>query len=73
MILAATDELGALAVYGLYLIDLVQTVCITDVAWATFCKGWGKPSVLVITVWGFSITPAVSGLSKCCTVLGLIL
>jgi hypothetical protein len=72
LIFAATDELGALTVYGLYLADLVQTVFITDVAWTTFCKGWGNPSALVTTDWGFAMTPVVSGLSKRCAVLDLM-
>jgi len=64
------DELGA--AYGVYLIDLVQTACITDAAWTTLCEGWRNPSALMITNWSFYMTPIVSGLSKCCAVLDLI-
>ncbi|KAI0299867.1 hypothetical protein BC826DRAFT_715853 [Russula brevipes] len=49
-------------VYGLYLLDLVQTVFVTDVAWAALCAGWGNRKALVYTPWGFSMTPIASGL-----------
>ncbi|KAH9980494.1 hypothetical protein BJV74DRAFT_981662 [Russula compacta] len=49
-------------VYGLYLLDLVQSVLITEVAWVVLCPGWGKSTSLVYTSWGFSLTPVVSGL-----------
>ena len=64
------DELGV--AYGLYLADIVQTACVTDAAWTTLCEGWGKPSVLMITDWSFSMTPVVNSLSTCCAVLDLI-
>jgi len=73
LIFATTfDELKLGAVYGLYLVDLVQTACVTDAAWTTLCEGWGNPSALMITNWSFSMTPLVSGLGKCCAVLDLI-
>jgi hypothetical protein len=59
----SNDELGV--VYGLYLLDLGQTVFVTDVAWAALCAGWGNRKALVYTPWGFSMTPVASGLSKC--------
>jgi len=52
------------AVYGLYLFDLVQTVIVTDSTWVTLCAGWGNPTTLVHTTWSFSMIPVVSGLSK---------
>lgn len=48
--------------YGLYLVDIVQTACVTDSAWTTLCEGWGKPSALIITDWSFSMTPVVNSL-----------
>jgi len=56
------DELGA--AYGLFFLDLVQTACTTSVAWSILCAGWGDPTVLMHTGWGFALTPVVSGLSK---------
>jgi len=49
-------------VYALYLFDLAQTVIVTDSAWVALCAGWGNPTSLVHTTWGFSMIPVVSGL-----------
>jgi hypothetical protein len=55
-------ELGA--AYGLYLLEIGQTVLATEIAWAGFCAGWGTPSAFLHINWGFSMNPFVSGLSK---------
>ena len=55
-------ELGA--AYGLYLLDIGQTVLVTENAWAALCAGWGIPDALLYINWGFSMNPLVSGLSK---------
>jgi hypothetical protein len=52
------------AAYGLYLLEIGQTVFATEIAWADFCAGWGIPSALLHINWGFSMNPLVSGLSK---------
>jgi hypothetical protein len=56
------NELGA--AYGLYLVELGQTVLVTDIAWVELCAGWGIISALSKNDWGFSMTPLASGLSK---------
>ncbi|KAI0253262.1 hypothetical protein BJV78DRAFT_1281075 [Lactifluus subvellereus] len=48
-------------VYGLYLLEIAQTVVATNVAWSTLCAGWGNPRVLVHTSWGFAMIPVVNG------------
>jgi len=48
-------------VYGLYLLEIGQTVVVTNVAWNTLCVGWGNPRVLVHTSWGFAMIPAMNG------------
>ncbi|KAH9958992.1 hypothetical protein BC827DRAFT_536600 [Russula dissimulans] len=48
-------------VYGLYLLDIIQTVFTTEGAWRALCVGWGDPSSLIHTSWGFSMIPVVSG------------
>ena len=55
-------ELGA--AYGLYLLEIGQTVLATDIAWGDFYAGWGTPSALLQINWGFSMNPLVTGLSK---------
>ena len=52
------------AAYGLYLLEIGQTVLVTEIAWADFYVGWGIPSALLHINWGFSMNPLVSGLSK---------
>ncbi|KAH9958995.1 hypothetical protein BC827DRAFT_1217005 [Russula dissimulans] len=49
-------------VYGLYVLDLTQTMIVTDSAWGALCSGWGNPTSLVHTTWGFPMVPIVSGL-----------
>ncbi|KAF8481656.1 hypothetical protein DFH94DRAFT_403736 [Russula ochroleuca] len=51
--------------YGLYLLEIVQTVLVTEIAWADLCAGWGIPSALLSIDWGFSMTPVASGLIAC--------
>lgn len=60
--LVIANELGA--AYGLYLLELGQTVLVTQIAWGDLCTGWGIPSALTRTDWGFSMNPVASGLSK---------
>ena len=55
-------ELGA--AYGLYLLELGQTLLATELAWADLCAGWGIESTLSKINWGFSMTPIANGLSK---------
>jgi hypothetical protein len=61
------DELGA--AYGLYLLDLVQTVFVMNFAWTALCGGWGNAAALMHTNWCFSMTPIVGGMSEWCAVL----
>ena len=55
-------ELGA--AYGLYLLEIGQSVLVTEIAWADLSAGWGIPDSLLHIDWGFSMTPPASGLSK---------
>lgn len=58
------------AAYGLYLLEIGQSVLVTELAWYYLCAGWGIPSSLLHIDWGFSMTPPASGLSKwLCAVL----
>jgi hypothetical protein len=50
--------------YGLYLLEVGQSVLVTEIAWHYLCAGWGVPSSLLRIDWGFSMTPPASGLSK---------
>jgi len=51
--------------YGLYLLEIVQTVLITELAWRDLCVGWGIPTVVSQNNWGLSMTPLAGGLSNC--------
>jgi hypothetical protein len=55
-------ELGA--AYGLYFLELGQSVLVTELAWVDLCAGWGIKSTLIQIDWGFSMTPVANGLSK---------
>jgi hypothetical protein len=50
--------------YGLYLLEIGQTVLVTGIAWRDLCAGWGNPSAFAQNNWGFSMTPLAGGLSK---------
>jgi len=52
------------AAYGLYLLELGQTMLVTELAWADLCAGWGIESTLVLVGWGF-LNPIANGLSEC--------
>ncbi|KAI0291511.1 hypothetical protein B0F90DRAFT_1391770 [Multifurca ochricompacta] len=47
------------AVYGLFVLDTIDSVITTDVAWKMLCRGWGKPETLIKTDWGFAMTPVI--------------
>jgi len=49
-------------VYGLYFLDIIQTVLTTQGAWRALCSGWGSPSSLIHTTWGFAMIPVASGI-----------
>jgi hypothetical protein len=51
--------------YGLYLLELAQTVFVAQMAWADLCAGWGISSALSHIGWGFSMNPIVCGLIAC--------
>ena len=55
-------ELGT--AYGLYVLELGQTLLVTELAWDDLCAGWGIESNLLHIDWGFSMSPIVNGLSK---------
>jgi hypothetical protein len=63
------DELGA--AYCLYILDLVQTLFATVVAWTSLCQQWGNPGALMHTNWSFSMFPVISGASEWTAVLDL--
>ncbi|KAI0297583.1 hypothetical protein B0F90DRAFT_1633991, partial [Multifurca ochricompacta] len=49
-------------VYGLYILDIIQTVFCTDIVWSVVCSGWGKPRALRHPNWGFWGAPIISGI-----------
>lgn len=51
--------------YGLYILELGQTVLVTELAWTDLCAGWGIESTLLRIDWGFSMTPIANGLIAC--------
>ncbi|KAN0118011.1 hypothetical protein V8E52_005598 [Russula decolorans] len=51
--------------YGLCLLELGQTVLVTELAWVDLCAGWGIESTLLHIDWGFSMTPVANGLIAC--------
>jgi hypothetical protein len=59
-----TPLTGFCAAYGLYLLELGQTVLVTKLAWTDLCAGWGIEGTLAHVDWGFSMTPIANGLSE---------
>lgn len=53
------------AVYGMYFLDLLQTVAATNFAWYMLVAGWGNPEVFVKVPWPGSAQPILTGLSAC--------
>jgi hypothetical protein len=50
--------------YGLFVLELGQTLLVTELAWVDLCAGWGIERTLLHIDWGFSMTPIANGLSK---------
>ncbi|KII84926.1 hypothetical protein PLICRDRAFT_45769 [Plicaturopsis crispa FD-325 SS-3] len=49
-------------VYGVYILDLVQTVLAAHASWALLVAGWGNPLVLVFSPWSVATIPIMSGI-----------
>ena len=54
-----------MAVYALFLLDIIQSVSVTDQAWLMVCKGWGREDILDEADWSYVAIPIVSGLCEC--------
>lgn len=54
----------AIVVYGLFLIDIVQTSCITVLAYNILVVGWGDQTALLDHPWPAATVPLLTGISK---------
>ena len=52
------------AVYLLFLLDIAQSVAVTEQAWQMVGNGWGRLDVLNQADWSFVAIPIISGLSE---------
>ncbi|KAI0296779.1 hypothetical protein B0F90DRAFT_1744313 [Multifurca ochricompacta] len=48
--------------YGLFLLDTIHSLIVTDVAWKMLCRGWGKSDSLIKTDWAFAMIPMIDSL-----------
>ncbi|KAI0770377.1 hypothetical protein C8Q74DRAFT_895926 [Fomes fomentarius] len=50
-----------LSVYGIFLLDILQTIVSADSAWDTLCSGWGRPINIQFPDWSYYALPMISG------------
>ncbi len=53
-----------LSVYGIFLLDILQTIVSADSAWDTLCSGWGRPINIQFPDWSYYALPMISGTGK---------
>ncbi|KAF5320829.1 hypothetical protein D9619_002055 [Psilocybe cf. subviscida] len=53
-----------LMVYGIYVLDLLQTAFGSRYAWWVLASGWGNPWTLRFTPWTLGLVPVLTGLSE---------
>jgi hypothetical protein len=63
----ASSDLNAifLAVYSIFVLDLLQTAFGTHYAWWVLVDGWGNPWTLRFTPRTLGLVPILTGLSEC--------
>ncbi|THU83176.1 hypothetical protein K435DRAFT_844131 [Dendrothele bispora CBS 962.96] len=54
-------NLMKISVYGLFFMDILQTIAISSSAWSFLGAGWGRPENLHVTDWGFALIPFFAG------------
>nr|VWO95456.1 Beta-glucosidase (EC [Ganoderma boninense] len=52
------------AVYGIFALDVFQSVVVAAVGWQVLVSGWGRPINLQFPGWSFAATPFVSGITS---------
>jgi hypothetical protein len=62
--LAQLYILKYVAVYGIFLLDTIQTVFATAETWDMLVLNWGNPDIVVHPFWAGGVLPMLSGLSK---------
>ncbi|PIL27208.1 hypothetical protein GSI_10352 [Ganoderma sinense ZZ0214-1] len=50
------------AVYGIFALDVFQSIVVAAVGWQVLVSGWGRPINLQFPGWSFAATPFVSGI-----------
>ncbi|PIL27201.1 hypothetical protein GSI_10345 [Ganoderma sinense ZZ0214-1] len=50
-----------IAVYGIFFLDVFQSVVVAAVGWQVLVAGWGRPVNIEFPGWSFAATPFLSG------------
>ncbi|KAI1787200.1 hypothetical protein LXA43DRAFT_1030420 [Ganoderma leucocontextum] len=50
------------SVYGIFLLDVIQSIVVAAVGWQVLVTGWGRPINLQFPGWSFAATPFLSGI-----------
>ncbi|KAM5543780.1 hypothetical protein V8D89_002397 [Ganoderma adspersum] len=50
------------AVYGIFALDVFQSIVVAAVGWQVLVSGWGRPINLQFPGWSFAATPFISGI-----------
>ena len=53
-----------LAVYGIFFLDVFQSIVVAAVGWQVLVAGWGRPVNIEFPGWSFAATPFLSGVSE---------
>jgi hypothetical protein len=51
-------------VYGVFVLDTLQSITIASMCWYLLCSGWGRPAALLELNWTFCTIPAVTGVGE---------
>ena len=51
-------------VYGVFTLDIWQSIVVAAAAWEALIDGWGRPINLRFPGWSFAMLPLVSSISK---------
>lgn len=53
-----------ITVYGVFLLDVFQSLTVAVLGYYELCSGWGRPLKLLELNWTFSAVPFVTGLGE---------
>ena len=51
-------------VYGIFILDILQSIIIAALGYYSLVTGWGRPTALNTLNWAFTSIPIVTGISE---------